>query len=171
MGLGLFAAVRAAGIQRGVYIGVSILAVLLGLWNIKTAVFRDERFRIEVPRSWQPAVKRLTAGVTSVPGAIFIGILISLFLLPCTSGPYVVIIGMLSRTASRWQAVQLLLLYNFVFILPFLIITLGVGFGLTTTAKVERWRQNKRDRLHLITGVFLILLGVGLWILLALKAV
>ena len=77
---------------------------------------------------------------------------------------------MLSRTASRWQAVQLLLLYNFVFILPFLIITLGVGFGLTTTAKVERWRQNKRDRLHLITGVFLILLGVGLWILLAVKA-
>jgi len=166
MGLGLFVAIRTTGIQQVIYTIVAFLAVLIGLWNIKDAVINKGRFRLHVPNSWQPVVKKLTSQITSIPGAFFIGILISLFLLPCTSGPYIVIIGLLSQTATRASAVFYLLLYNLIFILPFLAITLGVGLGLTTTARVETWRQAHRVKFHLSAGLVMLGLGITMIILL-----
>jgi cytochrome c biogenesis protein CcdA/glutaredoxin len=171
MGIGLFAAIQVSGIQHYIYIAVSLLAIFLGLWNTKDFIWKGRWFSIEVPRSWQPVLKRLTSSITSVLGAFFIGFLISLFLLPCTSGPYVVVIGMLSSLATRMQAVWLLLLYNLIFIQPFIIITLAVGFGFTTTARVEKWRQEKLRHLHLFSGLFLLALGVTLIILLILGTI
>ncbi len=162
MGLGLYAAISIAGIQQTIYIVVSVLAVLIGLANIKDALWPEKWFSMEVPRSWQPRVQKITSGVTSVPGAFGIGFLVSIFLLPCTSGPYIVVIGMLSESASRMLAIWLLLIYNLIFILPFIIITLGVGYGLTTTARVEMMRKENRGRIHLITGLVMLVIGLGL---------
>jgi len=166
MGFGLFTAVQVSGIQHYIYITVSILAVFLGIWNTKSSIWQERWFNIEVPKSWQPLVKRITSNITSVIGAFFMGFLISLFLLPCTSGPYIVIIGMLGNTATRTQAVWLLLLYNTIFVLPFIIITLIVGLGFTTTARVETWRRERLRRFHLITGIFMLALGITLIVLL-----
>jgi len=162
MGFGLFTAIRVAGLQHYIYIGVSVLAIVVGLWNTKDFFWYERGINIEVPQSWRPKLKQITRGVTSVPSAFIIGCLVSVLLLPCTSGPYVVIIGMLSDTATRTQAVWLLLLYNFIFVLPFIIITLGVGFGLTSPARVEQLRQKWLRRLHLATGIFMLALGVTL---------
>lgn len=168
IGLGLFTAVQAVGIQHYVYIVVSILAVLIGLWNIKDSIWKNKGLSIGVPKSWQPHVKRLVSGVISIPGAFFIGLLVSLFLLPCTSGPYIVIIGMLSSSATQIQALWLLALYNFIFIVPFIIITFAVYMGVTTPARIEKWRQEKRGRINFIAGIFLLLLGILLIVLLIL---
>jgi cytochrome c biogenesis protein CcdA/glutaredoxin len=165
MGLGLFTAVQSTGIQNAVYIIVAVLATGLGLWNLKDASGKKKGLQLEVPKSWQPLIKRLTSGITSIPGAFFTGIVVSLLLLPCTSGPYVVIIGMLSRTSSCGQALWLLGIYNLVFVLPFILITLGVGFGLTTLARVERWRQRYTGRMRIVTGIFMLALGAGLLLL------
>ena len=162
MGFGLFAAIRFAGLQHYIYIGVSILAIVVGLWNTKDFFWYERGINIEVPQSWRPKLKQITRGVTSVPSAFIIGCLVSVLLLPCTSGPYVVIIGMLSDTATKMQAVWLLLIYNFIFVLPFIIITLGVGFGLTSPARIEQMRQKWLKRLHLATGIFMLALGVTL---------
>jgi len=167
MGFGLFSAVRVAGIQHYVYIAVAVLAVLVGLWNMKEVFRKGQGISVGVPKSWQPKLKKITSNIASVPGAFFMGFLISLFLLPCTSGPYIVIIGMLGDTATRMQAVWLLLLYNAIFILPFVVITLGVGLGLTTTARVEIWRQKNLARLHFITGFIMFALGITMFVLLA----
>lgn len=75
------------------------------------------------------------------------------------------VIGMLSDTSSRMLAFGLLLLYNLVFILPFILITLGVGFGFTTTARVERLRKQKLRRIHLLTGLVMLAIGLGLILL------
>ena len=119
---------------------------------------------MEVPMKWRPRLKSLIKGVTSVPGAFLIGFAVSLFLLPCTSGPYIVILGLLAKTATKNFALGLLLLYNFVFILPMLIITFAVYFGFTTTEKAEKWRQSKLKVLHLIAGIILLLLGIGMFV-------
>ncbi len=160
MGLGLFTAVRVAAIEHYVYIAVAILAILIGLWNMKDYFKPGRWFSIEVPKSWQPKLKRITSNITSVPGAFGMGLVISLFLLPCTSGPYIVIVGMLSNVATRLQATWMLLLYNIIFVLPFVIITLAVGLGFTTTARVEIWRQQRLPLFHFITGVVMFVLGV-----------
>ena len=165
MGMGLFYAIRIAGIQQYIYIGVSILAILIGLGNIKDYAWPGKWFSMEVPRSWQPKVQAITSRVTSVPGAFGIGFLVSIFLLPCSSGPYLVVIGMLSESSSRLQAIGLLLIYNLIFILPFIAITLAVGFGYTTTARVEKLRKEKLSKIHLITGLIMLAIGVGLMLL------
>ena len=97
-----------------------------------------------------------------------IGFVVSLFLLPCTSGPYIVILGLLAKATTKDYAILLLLLYNFIFILPMLLITGAIYFGFTTTEQAEEWRKTKLKVLHLIAGVILILLGIGMFIAMSL---
>ena len=116
---------------------------------------------------WRPKLKSLIGGVTSVPGAFLIGFVISLFLLPCTSGPYIVILGLLAKATTQSYAILLLVFYNLIFIMPMVLITLALFFGLTDTKKAEKFRQKKLKVLHLIAGIIILCLGVGM--LIALK--
>ena len=109
-------------------------------------------------------MKDIIKEITTVKGAFLVGFLVSLFLLPCTSGPYLAILGLLAEVTSRNYAYMLLILYNFIFVLPMLLITLAIYFGFTTTEKAEEWRTKKLKVLHLIGGIILLLLGVGMLI-------
>ena len=142
--------------------GVSALAIVIGLWEMKDLLWYGKWFSIEVPEKWKPSVQRLTSSVATIPGAFVIGLLDSLFLAPCTSGPYLVILTLLSQTSTRAQGAGYLLLYNLVFILPMIGITLAVHFGMTTTARAERWRQAKLGKLHFVTGLVMVTLGIGM---------
>ncbi|PIO07553.1 hypothetical protein COU59_03290 [Candidatus Pacearchaeota archaeon CG10_big_fil_rev_8_21_14_0_10_34_12] len=162
MGLGLYTAVQATGITKTFFLIVAVLAILLGLFNLKDYFFYGKWFIMEVPLSWRPKMKSLIKSVTSIPGAFLIGFLVSLFLLPCTSGPYIIILGLLAETATKNYAIILLFLYNVIFIIPMIVITFLVYYGITTTEKMELWRQSKLKFLHLIAGIILILLGIGM---------
>jgi len=164
MGVGLFSAIQAAGLSHTFYAIVAVLAIFVGLLNLKDYLWYGKWFVMEVPRTWRPKMKALIRSVTSVPGAFIMGFVISLFLLPCTSGPYIVILGLLANTATRNHAFILLLLYNFIFIIPMLGITLAIYFGIATTEKAEQWRTGKLKILHLIAGVIILLLGIGMLI-------
>jgi len=141
---------------------VSSLAILVGLWEMKDLLWYGKWFSIEVPESWRPSLKKFTAKAISVPGAFVVGLLDALFLAPCTSGPYLVILTLLSQTTTRLQGALWLLLYNFIFILPMIAIAFLVHLGITTTARAERWRQAKLGWLHFATGLVMVALGVGM---------
>jgi cytochrome c biogenesis protein CcdA len=162
MGLGIFSAVEAAGFTHGLYIAVAVLAIVIGLFNLKDYLWYGKWFVMEVPLSWRPRLKQLIGGVTSIPGAFLIGFVVSLFLLPCTSGPYIVILGLLAKTETRTAAMLWLVLYNIIFIVPMIAITAAVYFGLTTAQKAETWRTSHLHILHLIAGAVILLLGVGM---------
>ncbi len=171
MGIGLYSAINAAGITHLFYTVVAVLAILIGLFNLKDYLWYGKWFVMEVPNSWRPKMKSLIRGITSIWGAFLIGFVVSLFLLPCTSGPYIVILGLLSKVATKNSAIGLLSLYNLVFVIPMLTITLAIYFGFTTTEKAEEWRQRKLKYLHLIAGIILILLGIGMFIAIGLGMV
>lgn len=141
---------------------VSSLAILVGLWEMKDLLWYGRWFSIEVPERWKPSVKKFTAKAISVPGAFVVGLIDALFLAPCTSGPYLVILTLLSQTTTRVQGALWLLLYNFIFILPMIAIAFLVHLGITTTARAERWRQAKLGWLHFTTGLVMVFLGVGM---------
>jgi len=162
MGLGLFSVIRVAGLTSLFYTVVAVLAIFIGLFNLKDYLWYGKWFVMEVPMSWRPKLKMLLKGITSVPGAFLIGFVISLFLLPCTSGPYIVILGLLAKAATRNYALALLVLYNFIFVLPMLLITFAIYFKFTTTEKAEEWRTKRLKTLHLIAGVVILLLGIGM---------
>ena len=160
MGLGLYSAIQAAGVTRLFYAIVAVLAIIVGLFNLKDYFWYGKWFKMEVPMTWRPKMKAVLRGVTSVPGAFLIGFVISLFLLPCTSGPYIVILGLLAEITTRNYAIMLLLLYNIIFILPMILITLAIYFGITTTEKAEEWRKRKLKILHLIAGIIILVIGI-----------
>ena len=163
MGLGIFTAIQSAGVQRPFVLAVSSLAILLGLWNMKDYFAYGKWFTIEVPQRWRPVVKRLTSSAVTIPGAFVVGVLDSFFLLPCSSGPYFAILALLHGVGvSRLLGVLYLLLYNFIFVLPLLLITLGIHLGFTTTARAERWRSARLGTLHFVAGLVMFLLGAGM---------
>ncbi len=143
-------------------LAVSSIAILVGLWQMKDLFWYGRFLSIEVPERWKPAVKKITSSAVTIPGAFVAGIIDSLFLAPCTSGPYLAILSLLSQTTSRLQGIGLLLIYNLVFILPLLAITVFVHLGFTTTARAEKWRTARMGKLHFISGVVMVLIGVAM---------
>ncbi len=154
--------VGARGFRVPFLYAVSSLAILIGLWQMKDLLWYGKWFSIEVPERWKPRAAKLAASVASVPGAFIIGSLESLFLAPCTSGPYLAILTLLSQTTERLEGALLLLLYNFVFVVPLIVLAFSVHFGFTTTARAERWRSAKAGKLHFITGLVMFVLGSGM---------
>ncbi len=154
--------VGARGFRVPFLYAVSSLAILIGLWQMKDLLWYGKWFSIEVPERWKPRATKLAASVASIPGAFVIGALESLFLAPCTSGPYLAILTLLSQTTERLEGALLLLLYNFVFVVPLIILAVAVHFGFTTTARAERWRSAKAGKLHFITGLVMFILGTGM---------
>ncbi len=160
IGLGLYQALATFTSTYWLYISVGCLAILVGLFNIKDALWYGKGFFMEVPVSWRPRMKQLIRSITSPLGAVLIALCVSLFLLPCTSGPYIVIIGMLSQSETTRSAISYLVLYNIVFVLPMLIITYGTYAGVSVR-RAESLRQHHIRLVHAITGI--IMLGIGIW--------
>jgi cytochrome c biogenesis protein CcdA/glutaredoxin len=164
IGIGLFSVLQASGLSHAFYFAVTGLAVLVGLLNIKDYFWYGKGFLMEVPLSWRPTMKKLLKSATSPFGAFLVGFVVSLFELPCTGGPYIVILGLLATEVTRGTGIVYLLLYNLVFVSPLIILSLIIYKGLSTTEKLEKIRQDKLRILHLIAG--LLMLGIaGLMIL------
>lgn len=163
MGVGVLSIIQATKVAHLFYLIVAILAIIIGLFNIKDYFFYGKWGIMEVPRKWRPKMMKVIGKVASVPGAFVSGLVVSLFLLPCTSGPYLVILSLLAQ-GEKFQGVLWLLFYNLIFILPMIAITLLIYFGLTSAEKLEELRQKRIRLLHLIVGIVMIVLGITLLI-------
>jgi len=159
MGLGLYKALSFGNISHIFYEIIGWLAILLGIFNLKDFFWYGKGFLMEVPQSWRPNMKSLIKSVTSPAGAFAIGFAVSLFLLPCTSGPYIVILGMLSKSTTQMKAVLYLVLYNLIFVSPMFLISYAVYRGYDPS-KAEEIRQKRLRLLHLIAGLIMIGMGV-----------
>ncbi|MBR9703799.1 hypothetical protein GOV12_00170, partial [Candidatus Pacearchaeota archaeon] len=141
---------------------LAILAILLGIFNIKDFInYKPGGLATEMPVKIRPGLKQLIKKITSPKGAFFIGILVTLFLLPCTIGPYIIAGGSLSAL-SMIKTIPYLILYNLIFILPMIAITFIVYAGVSTTERVSAWKERNIKIIHLITGMILIGLGIAI---------
>ncbi|UZE93923.1 MAG: hypothetical protein IB618_04165 [Candidatus Pacearchaeota archaeon] len=144
------------------YRTLGIVGIVLGGFNIKDFFsYGAGGFVTEVPRKWRPRMKDLISRITSVKGAIIIGIFCSLFLTPCTMGPYIICCGIL-EPITLLEIVPMLLVYNLIFVLPMIAITLIIYFGFSTIDAVYGWREKNLRLLHLIAGILLVLIGIAL---------
>jgi len=162
MGVGLLEFIRVYTLSfSGIFYKiVAIAAIIIGLLNIKDYFwYGGGGFIMEVPQRWRPKMKELIRGVTTPWGGFLVGLIVSLFLLPCTSGPYVVILGLLASKTHLFNAIIYLIVYNLIFIAPMVAIVLAMYFGLPPE-KAENWRKEKIRLLHLIAGLVLVALGI-----------
>ncbi|MBN1923348.1 MAG: cytochrome c biogenesis protein CcdA [Nanoarchaeota archaeon] len=161
-GLGLFSAIQTTGLSSWVYRIIGIFAIIIGLFNIKDYFWYGAGgFVMEIPLSWRPALKKLLKSITSPIGAFFMGFIVCFFELPCTGGPYFFVIGLLAEKATRAAAIPVLLLYNIFFVTPLIIINLlFYYYGNKTLTKADAWKEKNLKRIHLITGIVMIILGL-----------
>lgn len=140
--------------------GLSVFAVLLGILNIKDFIkYRPGSFATEMPLFLRPKMKNMISKVASPKGAFLVGIFVTLFLLPCTIGPYIIASGILSYF-DILKTLPWLLYYNLIFIAPMIAITLIVYFGYSTIERVSGWKELHIRALHLIAGLLLITIGI-----------
>lgn len=161
MGLGLYKVITIFNLPKILSIIVGALAILIGLANFKDAFWHGKFFLMEVPINWRPKMKAILTGVTGPLGSIGAGFIVSLFLLPCTSGPYIVILGLLADRVEMAKTMSWLALYNLIFISPMILITLAMYFGLRG-GKLEEWRIKNVRLLHAIAGVIMLVIGIYL---------
>ena len=138
------------------------LWILVWLANLKDFFRYGKWFVMEVPFSRRPKLKSIIDKVSSPIGAFLVWFLVSLFLLPCSSGPYITILGYLASKSKdlhlRWYIY--LTVYNLIFIVPMVLITLLIWFGLKSVEQLAKLKTKNTKLIHLIVG----LLMLGLWI-------
>lgn len=143
---------------------MGIFGIVMGLLNIKDYFwYGGGGFLVEIPRKWRPKMSLLLARATTVPVAFLTGALVTAFELPCTGGPYVFVLGILSQSTSKLLILPILAYYNILFSLPLIIILAGVYLGFLRVDKTEHWKERNIKKLHLVAGIVLVLLG--LWVL------
>ena len=147
-----------------VFNGLAIFSMIIGALNIKDYfLYKKGGIATEMPIFLRPKVKKIIDGITSPFGAFFTGFLITLFLLPCTIGPYIVASGLLADKIFL-IAIFWLLYYNLVFVLPMLIIVGIIYFGFVKVDEVSGWKESNIRLLHLIAGILLFVVGFSLLI-------
>lgn len=162
IGLGVYKLLDSVAISTGFKRVVGAIGILVGLANIKDYFWYGEGFLMEVPLSRRPTMMKLIQSTLSPRGAFVIGILVSLFLLPCSSGPYIAILGLLKAESQSINTLGMwyLALYNLIFILPMLLITLMVSGGWKSVEQIAKFKNKNTKLMHLIIGLLMIGLGV-----------
>ena len=160
-GLGLLTVVQVSGFSSIFSLLVGLVAVLAGIFYLKDVFWYGKGgFTMEVPRSLKPLLMKLLKGVSSPFGAFVMGFVVVCFELPCTGGPYLFILGQLANSATRLQTVPFLLYYNFIFVLPLIVISLFLYSNLLSIGKVRVWNEKNKRLLRLVGGSAMMALGL-----------
>jgi len=147
-----------------IYDGLAIIAMIIGALQIKDYFYyKPGTIGTEMPMFMRPTAKKTIKNITSPKGAFIIGFVVSIFLLPCTMGPYIVASGLLSEIGII-GAIPWLLYYNLLFVLPMIFIVGLVYYGFTKVDDVSGWKERNIKKLHLVAGSLLFLVGLALLI-------
>ena len=141
---------------------LAVVAIIFGILNIRDSIkYKPGGIGTEMPLMLRPKMQALIARVTSPRGAFITGLFVTLFLLPCTIGPYVIAAGILS-VFDMMANIPVLLLYNLIFVVPMLVIVGIVYLGLKGVKDVEEWKNRHITKLHLVAGILMLFVGVAL---------
>jgi len=148
--------------QGSIYLkyAIATLSMIVGGLQIKDFFFyKKGSFGTEMPIWMRSKAKRFIEKITSPLGAFITGFIVTLFLSPCTMAPLLVATETLSKLGLL-GALPWLLYFNFIVILPLIIITLIVYKGIKTAENISQWKDRNVRILHLIAGVLLFLVGI-----------
>ncbi len=104
--------------------------------------------------------KKISGNLLSTFG---LGVFVALVELPCTGAVYLAILSLMTLSGVSMSNVTFLILYNFIFVLPLIIILFAMYFGVSAET-FEKWRKKNRGLMRLFIG--LVLVAMGLWMIL-----
>ena len=139
---------------------VGSLVILAGILEIKDYFWYGKGFSLQIPKVFAKKIHEYSTSKSTVWGVMFLGAFVAAVELPCTGAPYLAIITIL-RIDFNFAAFMLMVLYNFIFVLPLLVILFMVAGG-TKISVVSKWKEESKGTMRLFMGMLLAALG---WIL------
>lgn len=165
IGLGILGAFHFFGMPKCMAkIGAGLL-IALGIINILKDIFPKLPFNwlMRLPKGSAGLIGKLI-GKGSLPAIFGIGAIVGLCEFPCTGGPYLMVLGLLHDSATYFKGLSYLFYYNFIFILP-LIIILFIASNKLFIEKIQRWQQEERKIAKWGLPIAMIVLGVIIFFL------
>ena len=165
LGFGILKIALSFAIANAFYWVAAIIAIAAGLIEIKDYFWYGKGFSLQMIPGGAKRIKMYTAKIETYQqkypslSLVFVGLLgvfVVLVELPCTGAPYFAVLALLAQ-GEYLLAVPYLLLYNFVFILPLLVVIAIAYIG--KGERLEAWRKRHRGLMRLFIGLFLIALG------------
>lgn len=159
-GLGLMKIITQFDIAFQVRIIAGLIVLLAGLLEIKEGLCPDGKQLLVIP----PKTKSLFTGLLkkmTIPSVFLAGILVSAFELPCTGQVYLGILSILSQENLKAEGYLYLLVYNFIFVLPLIIIVIIAAWGFDVK-RMETMRKEARATVKILIGIVMVLLGIFL---------
>ncbi len=142
-------------------IAVGALVIFAGVLEMKDYFWYGKGFSLHIPAKAAKKIKELSnSNTTTVGGIMLLGAFVAAVELPCTGAPYLAIITILRIDFDIW-ALLLMVLYNFIFVLPLIVILVMVAGG-AKVSSVKKWKEESKGGMRLAIGVSLIGLG---WLL------
>lgn len=160
-GFGLFKVIQSlSSIGTTIYLIAGLLVLGLGILEF-VDYFRSKSNKesiLKIPKKAKPILEKISTKGT-LPAIMTLGVLVSLFELPCTGGIYLAILTLMAKHGTfAWGY---LALYNLIFVLPLVIITLIIYKGISPE-KLQNWTQNEKGWMKISAGIVLVLLGIYL---------
>ena len=166
IGLGFLKFTVSFGFSSAIYWIAAIIAIGAGLLEIKDYFWYGKGFSLQmIPGAgrrleiFTKKIEKLNKKNKSLSylAAGLLGIFVVIVELPCTGAPYLAVLAILGQ-GNYSQGIPLLLLYNFIFILPLFVI-IGLAYFGKSSKLLEKWRKKHRGLMRLAVGLFLVALG------------
>jgi cytochrome c biogenesis protein CcdA len=138
-------------------IGASILLfyAVIGLIN---EFFPNFPIKLKIPESTHATLAKVIEK-GSIPAFFLLGALVAMFEFPCTGGPYLFVLTLLHDYANFWKGFWYLIMYNFVFVLP-LILILAFATNKIMIEKIDRLRKLETKKARVILLLVLVAFGI-----------
>ncbi len=146
---------------------ICVIFGLLSLWDAYKMFRGDatEEMVLQLPKAFKKRINvAMAKGVRAhwlMLGVFVAGVTVSFFEAACTGQVYLPTIISLAKI-SFWHSMALLTWYNFLFILPLLII-FGLVFWGVTSAQLADFFKNNVAWIRLALGLVFVLMGILIW--------
>jgi cytochrome c biogenesis protein CcdA/glutaredoxin len=158
VGIGLFSAMAISGLAKPFSIIGGAIALILGIVTLADVLRNQETYLLSIPESGKGLLGTYIRKAT-LPAAFILGILAGILGFSCTGGIYISILGLMGRDMTVMAGLPWLVLYNIVFVLPLVLVTLLVAYGVSPE-RADRWRTENKRTVRVIIGIILVALGV-----------
>lgn len=160
IGVGLFSGIMLFGEHYFFAKLGSGLLILMGSVSLINYFFPKVPIHLRLPRVSGDKIRDLLKKAT-LPTVIAAAFLVALCSIPCSGGIYAAITAFLAAKTTYWVGFGYLILYNFMFVLPLLIILI-LATNPMTLVKMGEFQQKNSRLYRLVMGILMVGLGAGI---------
>jgi cytochrome c biogenesis protein CcdA len=151
-------------IANYVTVFVALLVIVGGVLEIKDFFWYGKGESLMIPEEYAEKIADRMDDL-STPMAVLLGIFVAAVELPCTGGPYLAILTIISQQGINMMAYLMMAVYNLIFVMPLIVIVTLSYLGSYKVSEMKEWKHMNKARMRMAAGLLMVFLG---WILLIL---